>query len=157
MKGGVRGLLAAAAFAAIAAGGWTVHPDAVVAAQDRGAQTVKGLAITPTAITRGRIVSLRDCPPGANTQRGVIRPIEDSEFVTISVSFKVLPDFAPVTFARPVLVDTAGNSFNTGQTFADLAAQPAYACDFSFRVPTGTNVASLVIDGVTFDLTKIAR
>jgi len=162
-------LVAATVAGGLALTAVVAYPDALARAREHGdaapargqaqatPQVVKGLAVTPTAVARGRIVSLRDCPPGANTQRGVIRPIEDSEFVTVSVSIKVLPAFVPVAIAKPVLVDAAGNTFNTGQAFADVAAEPSYACDFSFRVPAGTEAARLVIDGVTFDLTNIKR
>ena len=128
-------------------------------AQTAGAPShvVKGLSMTARAIARAKIVSLRDCPPGENTQRGVIRPAEDSEFVTITVDIKVPPGYRPVPIGRPVLQDAAGNTYGTGQSFVNVAAAPASTCDFSFRVPAGTAAARLVIDGVSLDLTRIGK
>ncbi len=128
-------------------------------AQDRAplVQTHKGLAIAATAVARSKSVSLRDCPPGANTQRGVIRPVDDQEFVTVTIDVTVLPSFTPVQLAKPTLVDAAGKIYNTAQSFTNVAATSPYSCEFSFRVPTATAVARLMIDDVSFDLKGLVK
>jgi len=118
-------------------------------------RSVKGLSLTPRALARARVVSLQDCPPGANTQRGVIRPTENSEFVTVTVDIEVGDDFDGATIARPSLVDRAGKKYGTAQSFTDLGSAPTHTCAFSFRVAKGTAVHQLVIGQVTFDISGL--
>jgi len=75
----------------------------VAAAQ--GAHTVNGLEVSVSAVERATNVSLKDCPPGANNQRGVIKPGEATEFAAVKVDFKVTPAFKPGGLAKPVLTD----------------------------------------------------
>ena len=63
-------------------------------------QTYKGLEVHVAGIERATIVSLSDCPPGANTQRGVIKPGEATEFAAVKVDFKVTPAFKPGALAK---------------------------------------------------------
>lgn len=115
-------------------------------------KTVVGLEVTVRGVARATSVSLRDCPPGENTVRGVIRPGEDNEFATVTIDVKVLPTFQATTLAKPALYDAAGTRYNTAQAFAELNSSPAYTCEFAFRVPKGTTVARLAIGDASFDL-----
>jgi hypothetical protein len=119
------------------------------------AQTYKGLEMLVTGVTRATNVSLSDCPQGANTQRGVIKPGDTTEFASVSVDFKVTPAFKPVTVAKPVLTDAAGKTYNTAQSFGDIGATPNFSCIFSFRVPKGTKVTKFAIDTASFDLSAL--
>ena len=115
----------------------------------------KGLEIAAKSLERSRNVSLQDCPPGANSVRGVIRPTEDNEFATIQIDVKVLSSFEPVQLAKPVLYDAAGKAYKTAQSFRELNAEPTYTCHFSFRVPKGTKVTRFEIEEASFDLSKL--
>jgi hypothetical protein len=120
-------------------------------------QTHKGLEITVTALERATSVSLQDCPPGANSVRGVIRPVEQNEFATVRADVKVLPSFEPVQLEKPVLYDESGNAYKTAQSFGELNAQPAYACSFSFRVPKGTKLSRFAIEDISFELGSLEQ
>jgi hypothetical protein len=135
---------------------------APAAASPRGAQTpapqvYRGLSLAAVAISRSKNVSLRDCPPGGNTQRGVIRPIDDQEFITVTLDVKVLPSFEPAQVPRPALVDAGGAAYNTAQSFTNIASQATFTCDFSFRVPAGAGAVRLVIGEASLDLTHLKR
>jgi hypothetical protein len=112
----------------------------------------KGLEVTVKSVERATNVSLQDCPPGDNIVRGVIRPVEENEFVTIRIDVKVLPSFTPVSLAKPVLYDAAGKPFKTAQSFGELNGSPSYTCAFSFRVPKGTKVSRFAIEEASFAL-----
>ena len=113
---------------------------AVVTAQS-GSQTYKGLEISASKLTRATNVSLTDCPPGANSVRGVIKPGDATEFASVTLDFKVTPAFKAGPLPKPVLHDAAGKTYNTAQSFADIGSGPSFACTFSYRVPKGTKVA----------------
>jgi hypothetical protein len=115
----------------------------------------KGLEVDVKSVERSTNVSLQDCPPGENTVRGVIRPVEENEFATVRIEIEVLPSFEPVELAKPLLYDDAGKEYKTAQTFGKLDASPSYSCSFSFRVPKGTKLARFVIEEATFDLTGL--
>ncbi len=117
----------------------------------------KGLEITVTGLQRAANVSLQDCPPGDNTVRGVIRPGEENEFVTVRIEVKVLPSFAPLQLPKPVLYDEADKPYKTAQSFGELSASPPYSCSFSFRVPKGTNVSRFAIEEVSFDVSAFDK
>jgi hypothetical protein len=121
------------------------------------AQTYKGLDVSVESVTRAVNVSLTDCPPGANSVRGVIKPGDATEFASVTVAFKVLPAFKPGMLAKPVLYDDAGKAYNTAQSFGDVGATPAFSCTFSYRVPKGAKVTRLAIDNVSFDLSRLAE
>jgi len=53
---------------------------------------------------------------------------------------------------RPVLTDAAGKIYNTAVSFVDVGKTPEYSCAFPFRVPAGTAVKSINIDGAVIDL-----
>ncbi len=112
----------------------------------------KGLEVTVKSVERATNVSLQDCPPGDNIVRGVIRPVEENEFVTIRIDVKVLPSFAPVSLRKPVLYDAADKPYKTAQSFGELNRSPSYSCTFSFRVPKGTKVSRFAIEEASFDL-----
>jgi hypothetical protein len=117
----------------------------------------KGLEITVKSVERATSVSLQDCPPGSNTVRGVIRPVEENEFVTVAIDVKVLPSFTPVTLPKPVLYDAADKPYKTAQAFGELTASTSHSCNFSFRVPKGTKVSRLAIEDASFDLGSLAK
>ena len=117
----------------------------------------KGLEISVAGVARATNVSLTDCPPGANIVRGVIRPGDQNEFASVTLDFKVEASFKPGAIPSPVLHDDAGKTYNTAQTFGEIAAGPSFSCTFSYRVPKGTKVARLAIDTVSLDLTKTAQ
>jgi hypothetical protein len=118
-------------------------------------QTYKGLEMTVDGVTRATNVSLSDCPPGANTQRGVIKPGDTAvEFVTVKVDFKVLPAFQQGMLPKPTLVDDNGKVYNTAQSFGEIASLATFSCAFSFRVPKGATVTKFVIDTASFDLAR---
>jgi hypothetical protein len=118
-------------------------------------QNYKGLEVAVVSATRATNVSLTDCPAGANTVRGVIRPGDANEFASVTLDFKVQPAFKPSALPKPVLHDTAGKLYNTAQSFGDIGSVPAFTCTFSFRVPKGTSLQRLTIDTVSLDLSKL--
>lgn len=117
-------------------------------------QTYKGLEVSVTGVERAANVSLTDCPPGANSVRGVIKPGDTNEFASIKVDFKVTPAYKPVTIPKPVLYDEAGKAYNTAQAFAEIGATPNFSCTFSFRVPKGTKAKRFAIDMVSIDVVE---
>lgn len=141
--------------AALAAAG-ALAAMTTLAAQS-GPQTYKGLELVVSGVERASNVSLTDCPPGANIVRGVIKPGDPMEFVSVKVDFKVLAAFKPGPLPKPVLHDQAGKTYNTAQSFADVGASPSFSCTFSFRVPTGTVVKRFTIDTASIDLTGLAK
>jgi hypothetical protein len=130
---------------------------AAAAAAQTGPQNYKGLEVAVTGVERATNVSLTDCPPGANSVRGVIKPGDTNEFASIKVDFKVTPAFKPVVIVKPVLYDEAGKPYNTAQAFSDIGAAPAFSCTFSFRVPKGTKLKRFAIDTLSIDLEGLAK
>ena len=120
-------------------------------------QTYKGLEVQVAGIERATNVSLTDCPPGANTQRGVIKPGEATEFAAIKVDFKVTPAFKLGPLSKPVLTDASGKTYNTAQSFAEIGAAPTFSCTFAFRVPKGTKVTRFGLDNVSIDVTSMGQ
>ena len=120
-------------------------------------QNYQGLEVSVTGVERATNVSLTDCPPGANSVRGVIKPGDTNEFASIKVDFKVTPAFKPTVIVKPVLYDEAGKPYNTAQAFSDVGAAPAFSCTFSFRVPKGTKLKRFAIDTLSIDLEGIAK
>jgi hypothetical protein len=128
---------------------WGVHASAQSAPQN-----YKGLEVSVASVERATNVSLTDCPAGANSVRGVIRPGDTNEFASITLDFKVQSAFKAGPLPKPVLHDAAGKTYNTAQAFGDIGSTPSFSCTFSFRVPKGTKLARLAIDTMTLDLTK---
>jgi hypothetical protein len=120
-------------------------------------QTYQGLEVRVTGIERATNVSLSDCPPGANSVRGVIKPGDTQEFATVKVDFSVTPAFKPGALAKPVLHDGSGKTYNTAQSFAEIGSTPSFSCNFSFRVPKGTKFSRLALDTVTIDLAALEK
>ena len=129
---------------------------AVVCAM-QASQIYKGLELTAASVERATRVSLQDCPPGANIVRGVIRPTEDNEFATIQLDVKVLPSFDGCEIPKPLLYDDAGNEYKTAQSFRDVSSQDAYTCNFSFRLPKGTEVTRIAIDDTSLDISSLEK
>jgi hypothetical protein len=129
---------------------------AASAAAQSAAKTHKGLEVSIAGVTRATNVSLSDCPQGANTQRGVIKPGDTTEFASVKVDFKVLPAFKPAAIAKPVLYDESGKAYNTAQSFGEIAGE-SFSCTFSFRVPKGAKVTKLTIDTTSFDLAALPQ
>jgi hypothetical protein len=119
--------------------------------------TYKGLEISVAGVSRATNVSLTDCPPGANSVRGVIRPGDQNEFASVTLDFKVQASFKPGAIPSPVLHDAAGKTFNTAQAFGEIAGGSPFSCTFSFRVPKGTKLSRLAIDTATIDLSKAGQ
>ena len=119
------------------------------------AQTYKGLEIHVAGVERATNVSLTDCPPGANTQRGVIKPGEATEFAAVKVDFKVTPAFKPGPLPKPTLTDAGGKVYNTAQSFAEIGATPSFSCTFAFRVPKGTKLAKFAVDTAAVDVSAM--
>ena len=117
----------------------------------------KGLEVSVAGVERATNVSLTDCPPGANSVRGVIKPGDTDEFASIKVDFKATPAFKPIVILKPVLYDEAGKPYNTAQAFSDVGATPEFSCTFSFRVPKGTTLKRFAIDTLSIDLEGIAK
>jgi hypothetical protein len=120
-------------------------------------QTYKGLELTVADVTRATNVSLSDCPQGANTQRGVIKPGDPMEFAAVKVEFKVLPAFKPGPIPKPTLTDESGKAYNTAQSFGDVAAASSFSCTFAFRIPKGAKVTKFSLDTTSIDLTNLAK
>ena len=97
--------------------------------------------------------SLRDCPPATNSVSAVQRP--GDEIAVVTVNFKVMPDFKPVTMKRPTVVAADDKVFNTSIQFVDVGSVPEYACQFVYRVPQGTKLKTLQIEGATFDISAL--
>jgi hypothetical protein len=117
----------------------------------------KGLELTVQSLERATNVSLQDCPPGDNIVRGVIRPVEENEFVTVAIEVKVLPSFEPLAIPKPVLYDAADKPYKTAQAFGDMKASSSYTCTFSFRVPKGTKVSRFAIEETSLDLSALEK
>jgi len=116
-------------------------------------QTYKGIEVAVSGVERATNVSLTDCPAGANSVRGVIRPGETNEFAAVKVDFKVTPEFkAGTALAKPVVLDDSGKSYNTAQSFAEIPASQSFSCTFAFRVPKGTKLKRFSIDTLAIDL-----
>ena len=127
---------------------------AIVAGQTKPAN-YKGLEVTVTGIERSNTVALRDCPPGANSIRGLTKPGE--EFAIVNLSFKVTPAFKETIVKKPVLLDAGGKAFQTAMSFIDPGSQPEYSCGFAYRVPEGTKLGTIQIDTTTIDLTPFDK
>ena len=111
--------------------------------------------VSATGVERAETVGLRDCPPGANTIRGLTKPGE--EFAVVNLSFKVTPAFKETIVKKPVLLDASGKVFNTAMSFVDPGSVPEYSCGFAYRVPTGTKLGKIQIDTATIDLTAFDK
>ena len=116
-------------------------------------QNYKGLEMTATSIERAMNVSLKDCPPGANSVRGNTKPGE--EFIVVNVAFKVTPAFKETMVKKPVLLDATGKLYNTSVAIIDAGSVPEYTCSFPFRVPDGTKAGKLHIDTATLELAAL--
>jgi hypothetical protein len=125
----------------------------VVTAQTAGKPAMPGLDATVSKVERAATASLRDCPPGSNTVTAITRPGE--QFALVTVAFKVAPTFQPAPMKRPTITDTADKKFNTAATFVDVGKVPEFSCTFPFRVPEGTKLKALQIEGTSFDLTSL--
>ena len=81
---------------------------ALAKAEQTKPASYKGLEVTVTGVERSSTVALRDCPPGANSIRGLTKPGE--EFAIVNLSFKVTPAFKETIVKKPVLLDAIGRS-----------------------------------------------
>jgi hypothetical protein len=137
----VVGILVAGSLAALAAQGKPV--------------TDKNLQMTPTSLELTDKGSLRDCPPGTNTVNSVARAGE--QIANVTVGFKVLPGFKPSPMKRPTVTASDGKTFNTSVQFVDVGSVPEFSCTFVYRVPEGTKLKSMQIEGATLDLSTLAK
>lgn len=120
-------------------------------------QVYKGLQMSVASVARASSVSLGDCPPSANSQRGVIKPGDPREFAVVTVNFTVLPAFTPGPLPKPVLHGPDAASYNTAQAFTDVGPTPTFTCTFAFRVPTGAAVTRLAFDTLSIDLAPVTK
>jgi hypothetical protein len=118
-------------------------------------ETYKNLQFTVTGIERSSRVSLRDCPPGTNTVNGTTRP--GDEFAVVSVTFKVLPNFQPLTLKRPTVTDAGGKDFFTSAQFVDVGTVPEFTCTFPFRVPEGTKLKTFKVETASVDVSALDK
>jgi hypothetical protein len=116
-------------------------------------KTVNGLQVTVKSVQRAEKASLRDCPPATNSVNAVQRP--GDELAVVTVDFKVTPDFKPVTMKRPTATATDEKVYNTSIQFVDVGSVPEYSCQFVYRVPQGTKLKTLQIEGASFDISGL--
>jgi len=128
---------------------------AAVVAGQAASKTVNGLQVSVAKVERMEKSGLRDCPPGTNTVNAVQRP--GDELAVVTVNFKVMPDFKPAIMKRPTVTATDDKVYNTSVQFVDVGSVPEYACQFTYRVPTGTKLKTLTIESATFDLTALDK
>jgi len=126
-----------------------------LAAQGGTSITHKNLQMTATAVERTDKASLRDCPPGTNTVNAVARAGEQLSVVT--VAFKVLPGFKPEPMKRATVTAADGKTYNTSAQFVDVGSVPEFSCSFPFRVPEGTKLKNIQIEGATIDLSTLEK
>ena len=118
------------------------------------AKVYKNLEMSVTGIARATSAALKDCPPGANSQRSTARGAE--EFAVVTLKVKVLPAYKPEPLLKPTLTDTAGKTYNTAVSFVDVGKVPEFSCEIPFRVPLGTTFKTLKVDdAVTIDLSGL--
>ena len=134
----------------LAAGAIAMIASAVLIAQSK---TVNGLQVTVKSVARAERTPLRDCPPGTNSVNAVQRP--GDELAVVTVDFKVTPDFKPVTMKRPTATATDDKVYNTSIQFVDVGSVPEYSCQFVYRVPQGTKLKTLQIEGASFDISGL--
>jgi hypothetical protein len=128
---------------------------AITAAADNAA-SYKGLEMAATSVARATRVSLQDCPPGENIVRGVIRPMEEMEFATITIDVNA-GGFEGGEVPKPLLYDADGIEYKTAQSFRDAGSEESYTCTFAFRVPKGVKVSRVAIDDVSLDLASLEK
>ena len=133
----------------------TVCMVATAAMQAGKPTNYKGLEVTPLSIERAMNVSLKDCPPGANSVRGNAKPGE--EFAVVNLGFKVTPAFKETVVKKPVLTAADGKTYQTSAAIIDAGSVPEYQCSFPFRVPAGTKVASVAIDTATINIAPLDK
>ena len=136
----------------LTAGAISLASAAVLVAQPP-AKTVNGLQISVKSVARAERTPLRDCPPGTNSVNAVQRP--GDELAVVTVDFKVLPDFKPVTMKRPTATATDDKVYNTSIQFVDVGSVPEYSCQFVYRVPQGTKLKTLQIESASFDVSGL--
>ena len=116
-------------------------------------KTVNSLQVTVKSVERTERASLRDCPPSTNSVNAVQRP--GDEIAVVTVNFKVMSDFKPVMMKRPTVTAADDKVYNTSVQFVDVGSVPEYACQFVYRVPTGTKLKTLQIEGASFDISAL--
>jgi hypothetical protein len=144
--------LTARATQLLAAGAIAIASASILVAQGK-MQTVNGLQVTVKKVERSEKIGLRDCPPSTNTVNAVQRP--GDELAVVTVDFKVTPAFKPGPMKRPTATATDDKVFNTSIQFVDAGSVPEYSCQFVYRVPQGTKLKSLQIEGASFDISGL--
>jgi hypothetical protein len=127
---------------------------ALAAAQGGKSATDKNLQMTVTGVELTDKRSLRDCPPGTNTVNSVA--LAGQQIANVTVAFKVLPGFKPGPMKRATATAADGKVYNTSVQFVDVGSVPEFSCTFVYRVPEGTKLKSLQIEGATLDLSSAA-
>src|SRR5438445_4476495 len=118
-------------------------------------KTVNSLQVTVKSVERTERASLRDCPPSTNSVNAVQRP--GDEIAVVTVNFKVMSDFKPVMMKRPTVTAADDKVYNTSVQFVDVGSVPEYACQFVYRVPTGTKLKSMHVESAIFDLSSLEK
>jgi hypothetical protein len=139
----------------VTVGGLVFAAVVALAAQAAKSTTVKNLQMTVTAVERAEKASLKDCPPGTNTVNAVARAGE--QYSNVTVAFKVLPGFSPSPMKRPAVTAADGKTYNTSVQFVDVGSVPEFSCTFAFRVPEGTKLKAIQIEGATLDLSSLEK
>jgi len=130
----------------------------VLAVTQSKPEKYKGLEVAVSGVERVTNLSLADCPAGANSVRGVIRPGDTNEFAAVKVDFKVTPEFkSGGVIAKPVLHDQEGKTYNTAQSFGEIGASQTFSCTFAFRVPKGTKLKRFAIDTMAIDIGTVEK
>ena len=136
-------------------GALVVGMAAVLAAQAGKSATVKNLQMSVTAVERAERASLKDCPPGTNTVNAMARTGE--QYSNVTVAFRVLPGFAPAPMKRPTVTAADGKTYNTSVQFVDVGSVPEFSCTFAFRVPDGTKLKNIQIEGAILDVSGLEK
>jgi hypothetical protein len=123
---------------------------AAASAQSGASKTVRNLQISVGSVARAASAPLNDCPPGSNRVNATARGGE--ELAVVTLNFKVLPGFQPGPMKRPTLTDAGGKVYNTAVSFVDVEKAQEFSCAIPFRVPAGTKLKSVQVEGASLDL-----
>jgi len=50
-----------------------------------------------------------------------------------------------------------GKAYNTSVQFVDVGSVPEFSCTFAFRVPEGTKLKNIQIEGATLDVSGLEK
>ncbi len=58
---------------------------------------------------------------------------------------------------RPLVTAADGKTYNTSVQFVDVGSVPEFSCTFAFRVPEGTKLKNIQIEGATLDVSGLEK